>query len=74
MKEIPKIYTLGLLALLVFLVFVGMYALSDSALNRAAATEATFGLAEGDGDWTGDLSANDFAWYEDTAIFICPLH
>ena len=74
MKDIPKIYTLGLLALLVFLVFVGMYALSDSALDRAAATEVTFGLGEDDGDWTGDLSAHDFAWYEDTAIFICPLH
>ena len=74
MRETPEIYTLGFLVLLVFLVFVGMYALSDSALNRAADTGATFGSAGGDGDWAGDLSASDFAWYEDTAIFICPLH
>lgn len=72
MRDLPKIFPLGLLALLVFVVFLGAYALADSALTAVPSAEAAVSGGPGGGGPEGDHEA--FAWYEDTAIFICPLH
>jgi len=61
MKHLPKIFTLGLLALVVFIIFIGSYAVAEKAIVAVPTAEAA------DSD-------HSFDWYEDTAIFICPLH
>ena len=66
MRHLPKIFTIGLLALLVFIIFVGSYAVAEKAIAAGPVASAT-----GEADHLAD---NGYDWYEDTAIFICPLH
>jgi hypothetical protein len=66
MKHLPKIFTLGLLALVVFIIFIGSYAVAEKAISAGPTVEAAGA--------TGDEGDDGYNWYEDTAIFICPLH
>ena len=73
MKHLPKIFPIGLLTLLVSIVFVGAYALSENAITGVeSAGAATANRFEEDTD--GDFGDHVYDWYEDAAIFICPLH
>ncbi len=71
LRQLPKIYTLGFVALVAFLVMVSAYAVSESALRRAEGSPAQ-ATSAGAGDW--DAGAEHFDWYEDAALLICPLH
>lgn len=85
MRELPKIFPLGLLALMIFIVFVAAYALAESAIGGVPVAQAAQGGQEA-GESTGNgpsggthgvaLGDNTegFEWYEDAAFFICPLH
>ena len=76
---------MGLLALVIFIVFVAAYALAESAIGGVPVAQAAQGGQEA-GEPTGGGSsggthgvalgddAEGFEWYEDAAFFICPLH
>ena len=68
MKAIPSIYPFILILLVIFLIFVSAYSIAESA------TVDTI-----DADLNSEILVDDnrgsmFSWYEETAIFICPLH
>ena len=71
MRHLPKVYTLGFVALLAFLLMVAAYAVSESAV-RGADGEPPLAPA-GDGR-TDPRAAAQYDWYEDAALLICPLH
>lgn len=80
MRELPKIFPLSLLALVIFIVFVAAYALAESAIGGVPVAQAAQGGQEA-GEPAGgghELAVGDdaegFEWYEDAAFFICPLH
>ena len=63
MKAIPSIYPFILILLVIFLIFVSAYSIAESAtaeLNSEILVD--------------DNRGSMFSWYEETAIFICPLH
>jgi hypothetical protein len=74
MREIPKIFPLGLLALVIFIVFVAAYALAESAIGGVPVAQAAEGVTEGARHETAFGDDAKFGWYEDAAFFICPLH
>lgn len=71
MRHLPKVYTLGFVALLVFLVMVAAYAVSESAVRDAAGEPSR--VAAGDGGMEPRPAAQ-YDWYEDAAMLVCPLH
>jgi hypothetical protein len=70
MKFLPRIYLVALLLLIVFLFFVGAWAIAENAVGDIPAAEAAGGNAEPGGTAEGD----SLTWYQDAAVFICPLH
>lgn len=70
MKHLPKIYPLALIILIVLIIFVGSYAIASDAHRGIPSAEASEG-----GHLAGvEKNGDEFSWYEDTAIFICPIH
>tara|TARA_B100001146_G_C15878076_1_gene304814 strand:- start:225 stop:431 length:207 start_codon:yes stop_codon:yes gene_type:complete len=68
LKAIPKIYPILLVLLVLFLIFVSTYSIAESAEpNTSKVDPNSEKLVNGN---TGSM----FSWYEETAIFICPLH
>ena len=75
MRELPKIFPLGLLALVIFIVFVAAYALAESAIGGVPVAQAVDGEPTGGGhELALGNDAEGFEWYEDAAFFLCPLH
>ena len=62
MKDIPLIFPLSLLVIVLLSVFTGAYAISENALETQPAATASY---------SGDA---DTQWFEKGAIWICPLH
>ena len=59
MREIPLVFPLSFVVLLVVIFFTSAFAIADGAVDREAeATEAD----------------PEYEWYESTAIYVCPLH
>ncbi len=63
MKEIPLIFPLSLLVIVLLSVFTGAYAISENALETQTATIET-----------GAREDTDTQWFEKGAIWLCPLH
>lgn len=70
MKFLPKIYLVALLLLFVFIFFAGAWAIAEDAVGDVPVAEAAGGTAEPESMAQGD----SLTWYQDAAVFICPLH
>ncbi len=73
MKYLPIEYRLFLVALLAFLFMTGIYAIADGASVQFDPQAGTGG-ATGSSQTFTDASDSDLDWYQDAAIFVCPLH
>ena len=76
MKNIPIIFPIALVLIMVATFFTGAYAVSEAALNgedilAGKALAASAGL---DPPAHEQPSSDDLEWFENAAIFICPLH
>ena len=63
MKEIPLIFPLSLLVIVLLSVFTGAYAISENALDTQATAGGTVVREEA-----------DIQWFEKGSIWLCPLH
>ena len=70
MKDIPVIFPLSLLVIIVFSFFTGAYAISEDALREELGVIA----ASGESSAPGDTESLDHQWYQNAAIWVCPLH
>lgn len=70
MKFLPRIYLAALGLLIVFLFFVGAWAIAEDAVGKVPTAEAAGRTVEPDGTTHGD----SLTWYQDAAMFVCPLH
>ena len=59
MRDIPLVFPLSFVVLLVVIFFTSAFAIADGAVDREAQ------VAE---------AAAEYEWYESTAIYVCPLH
>ena len=72
MKDIPVIFPLSLLVIVVLSFLTGAYAISEDALSEepgVIAATAFVGPNE-----PGDAESLDHQWYQRAAIWVCPLH
>tara|TARA_Y100000590_G_scaffold181857_1_gene207229 strand:- start:970 stop:1176 length:207 start_codon:yes stop_codon:yes gene_type:complete len=67
-KAIPIIYPIILILLVIFLIFVSAYSIAESATVNTIDNELNSERL------INDNRGSMFSWYEETAIFICPLH
>ena len=72
MKDIPVIFPLSLLVIILFSFFTGAYAISEDALSEEPG--AVSAAAAGESSASGDAGSLDHEWYQNAAIWVCPLH
>lgn len=70
MKNIPIIFPIALVVIIVATFFTGAYAIAEGAVrdSSSSAQQNPAGTAS-----EGDTS-RDHNWYQDAAILVCPLH
>ena len=66
MKYLPIEYRLFLVALIAFLFMTGIYAIADGAAVQLDGQVQAGSLSE--------TPSGELDWYQDAAIFVCPLH
>ncbi|MDP6715832.1 MAG: hypothetical protein QF368_14600 [SAR202 cluster bacterium] len=76
MRDLPIIFPLSLIVLLIMIFFSGAYAISEGATSQDLAALTTSETPGGTTDHLNSLpaGAEGFDWYEDAAIWVCPLH
>ena len=72
MKDIPAIFPLSLLVIVLLSFFTGAYAISEDALSDEPGVIAD--TAPGRPNEPGDAESLDHQWYQKAAIWVCPLH
>tara|TARA_B100000809_G_scaffold11687_1_gene10888 strand:- start:262 stop:477 length:216 start_codon:yes stop_codon:yes gene_type:complete len=70
-KNIPIIFPIALVAIIVTTFFSGAYAIAEGAV-RSNADNAEQKLAAD--SLSGDTSSGGHDWYQSAAILVCPLH
>ena len=75
MKHLPLIYPIAFAALITLLTFAGVWSIAESAVNGqpGVAGQTLVGSSEPTRS-TADVRSDDFEWYQQAAIFVCPLH
>ncbi|MDA1188501.1 MAG: hypothetical protein O2854_02305 [Chloroflexi bacterium] len=68
MKDLPKIYPISLLVIIIFIVFVAAYAVSEQAISGVEASGSSIESSPTQAEDTG------FAFHQRAAIWVCPLH
>ena len=75
MKDIPIIFPISLVVIILLTFFTGAYAISANALdNPAPIYTASINPIETSGDPDAAPEAAERAWYQGAAMWICPLH
>ena len=62
-RDIPLVFPISLVIIMVMLFFTGAYAISENALEGSATGQVDAAVA-----------SEDHEWLENAAIFVCPLH
>ena len=62
-RDVPLVFPISFVIILVMLFFTGAYAISENALERSATSQVDAAVA-----------SEDREWLENAAIFVCPLH
>ena len=73
MKYLPIEYKLFLVALLAFLFLTGIYAIADGASGQLEVTSAK-GNTLASSESIAGASTDGLDWYQEAAIYVCPLH
>ena len=70
MKNIPIIFPIALVVIIIATFFTGAYAIAEGAVrdDPGSAQQHRAGTVS-DGEASGD-----YDWYQDAAILVCPLH
>jgi hypothetical protein len=76
MKDLPIIFPIALIALLVMIFFTGAFAISEGATTPEPLATSEPISPVGTYDHFNPPTERDteFVWYEDAAIWVCPLH
>ena len=72
MRHIPIIYPISLVIMLILTFAAGVYAVAEGALEDIAPAYAATASAFESETVTGEATQHD--WYEQAAVWICPLH
>ena len=75
MKDLPIIFPIALVVIVVLTFFTGIYAISEGAERDDAPILAA--SVVGTGSLVGSLGPGptpEHDWYESAAIWVCPLH
>jgi hypothetical protein len=72
MKDLPIIFPIALVVLLVLVFFTGAYAISEGATTSEPLNTQYPPATAGTIEHANTISG--FGWYEDAAIWVCPLH
>ncbi|HAL48890.1 MAG: hypothetical protein FI707_13490 [SAR202 cluster bacterium] len=74
MRDLPIVFPISLVVILIAIFFTAAYAISEDALSEASpAYASTLESPIASTDAPKD-SAADTDWYQQAAIFVCPLH
>ena len=75
MKDIPIIFPISLVVIILLTFLTGAYAISENALDNPASIYAA-SINPVDSVSGPDLTADaaEHTWYQGAAIWICPLH
>lgn len=71
MKNIPIIFPIVLVVIIVTTFFSGAYAIAEGAVRSDGANPEQQTGADSS---SGDASSRGHDWYESAAIMVCPLH
>ena len=76
MKNVPIIFPIALALIIIATFFTGAYAVSEAALNggdilAGDSPAVSAGLSS---PTQRQAASDDLEWYQNAAIFICPLH
>jgi hypothetical protein len=71
LKDIPIIFPIALVVIIIATFFTGAYAIAEGAVRDGGSNPAQQHPAGTASD--GDASV-DHDWYQDAAILVCPLH
>ena len=76
MRELPVIFPISLVVLLIMIFFSGAYAVSEGATSIQPVAHTASMAPTGTFDHLNPppAGAEGFDWYEDAAIWVCPLH
>ncbi len=71
MRDIPLVFPIALVVIVVLTFFTGAYAVSEGAQrnDRQVLTASVVG-----GSALGPAQTSEHDWYENAAIWVCPLH
>ena len=72
MKYLPIEYRLFLVALIAFLLMTGIYAIADGATMQLDGQVGTDSLTSSSA--FAESPSGELDWYQEAAIFVCPLH
>ncbi len=77
MRDIPIVFPVSLAIILAMLVFTGAYAISANAVegggvySTPSGSVVTVSTAAGGAN---DAAGGEYNWYQQAALFVCPLH
>ena len=73
MRDIPIIFPISLAIILAMLLFTSAYAISADAVEGSAAYATPSGVVVRV-DASASGSDDGYDWYQQAALFVCPLH
>ena len=77
MRDIPIVFPVSLAIILAMLVFTGAYAISASAVEGGGVYSTPSGSVVTVSTVAGganEASGGEYNWYQQAALFVCPLH
>ena len=76
MRDIPIVFPISLAIILAMLVFTGAYAISADAVDGGGmyATPAGSVVSVDTAAGANDAADGGYDWYQQAALFVCPLH
>ena len=73
-KHLPIEYRLFLVAVFAFLFLTGAYAIANGAVVAQQIPTSLNDDSSSASSYVTNVSQDDLSWYQETAIWICPLH
>jgi hypothetical protein len=74
MKDLPIIFPIALVVIIVVIFFTGVYAISADAVKSQPLGYAASLSVAGTGSASDEDVALETDWYQKAAIWVCPLH
>ena len=74
MRDIPIVFPISLAIIVVMLFFTGAYAISANAVEGGGVYSTPAGSALPVEQTTRDTGGGEYDWYQQAALFVCPLH